>query len=371
MESHKQIEDHAAALLTKRDSGIWTERDQAHLTAWMEEATAHRVAVLRLELAWEEARRLKALGAGLQPGAVPPPGAWRHTPFFGCEVDETGARLSMLAAGERRDQEGRRRGRTRIFGVAAAALLAIAGGYYIYTLSIFGGDRYATPIGGVASVPLQDGSNITLNTSSKVHVALGEKERRIDLEQGEAFFEVAKDPMRPFVVRVGSKQVVAVGTKFSVSRENDEVRVVVTEGTVRFEDSKPATAMSKHREESLPGDSVEAVSVGSANVFLEAGTIARATDGALLVQKTSLAEAEEALSWRQGYLTFHETTLADAIDQFNRYNKHKMSIDDPGVAAIRISGTFRPTNYQAFVRLLQDGFSIHASTTKEETRLTK
>jgi transmembrane sensor len=104
---------------------------------------------------------------------------------------------------------------------------------------------------------------------------------------------------------------------------------------------------------------------------LTAGTIAHASDGDVLVQKTSLPQAEEILSWRLGYLTFRETSLAEAVEEFNRYNTHKIAIADPQVASIRISGTFRPTNYEAFVRLLEEGFSIHARSTEEGTTLTK
>ena len=70
MDSHREIEDHAAALLARRDSGDWTDADQAHLEEWMAGSTARRVAVLRLEAGWENARRLRALGAGLPLAAV-------------------------------------------------------------------------------------------------------------------------------------------------------------------------------------------------------------------------------------------------------------------------------------------------------------
>ena len=88
-----------------------------------------------------------------------------------------------------------------------------------------------------------------------------------------------------------------------------------------------------------------------------------------MVQEKSIHEAEIALTWRIGYLTFHETTLADAVAEFNRYNTHRITIEDPRVGEIRISGAFRPTNYGAFVRLLQDGFAIRAKSVDGETRL--
>ena len=98
-----------------------------------------------------------------------------------------------------------------------------------------GGSSFRTAIGAITAVPMSDGSKVTLNTDSQIHIAVTGHERRINLGRGEAFFEVAKDPNRPFVVVAGHCRVVAVGTQFSVWREADEVRVVVTEGRVRVE----------------------------------------------------------------------------------------------------------------------------------------
>jgi transmembrane sensor len=217
------------------------------------------------------------------------------------------------------------------------------------------GDRYMTPIGGVASVPLQDGSTITLNTRTQVRVELGPRERRIELDQGEAFFQVAKDPRRPFVVRAGDKRIVAVGTQFSVRRNGDDVRVVVTEGTVRLEsDGRPMQPRSF-----------------GADTRLTAGSVARARDKDLLVQSEPLRRAEEILSWRQGYLTFHDTPLGEALAEFNRYNLHQIDAADAATAAIQISGMFRPTNYQAFVRLLEEGYALEVRTSGDHTVLRK
>src|SRR6267154_32333 len=80
MASSVQIEEVAAAWLAKRDSGQWRDADQAALTLWLHASTAHRVAFVRLEAAWQAAQRLRALGAGTLPGEVPAPGDWRLSP---------------------------------------------------------------------------------------------------------------------------------------------------------------------------------------------------------------------------------------------------------------------------------------------------
>jgi transmembrane sensor len=328
----RTIEDQAAGWLIRRDSAEWTEGGAAELTAWLNASTANRVAFLRLEVGWEQSERLVALGAGKPRGAVPARGEWRVSPFFESRQATTGSSKNQH--------------RMRPVVALAASLLAsvVIGACF---LLFHTGDSYATPIGGTASIPLRDGSNITLNTASKIHVAVTDQERRVELDQGEAYFEVAKDPSRPFIVIAGDKRVVAVGTRFSVLREKDEIRVVVTEGKVRFDSaSAPLSFEPSNKRPAAP--------------LLVAGTIARASDTAVLVETRPLQRAEEILSWRSGYLTFDETTLADAIAEFNRYNTRKIYIQDPGVAALRINGKFRATNAQAFIRVLRDGFGIQA-----------
>jgi transmembrane sensor len=357
MESHEQIEDQAAEYLAKRDNGEWTAADQAELDQWMAESIARRVAFLRLEGVWDEARRLKALTAGLQRGTVPAPGEWRHSPFFDSESPELDRGATVVSStpleSERRNIQSTLR--VRFFASAATVLLALGIGLYVASYPT--GDHYKTPVGGIAQVPLRDGSHITLNTATQLRVELTPQERHIRLDDGEAYFEVAHDPTRPFVVQVGNKRIIAVGTQFSVRRNGADIRVVVTEGKVRIDDG---SAMPRTASGGAAGD-----------VFVVSGDIASAGDEGIVVQKKRLTEIEDSLSWRQGYLTFHDTSLADAVTEFNRYNLHKIKIEDSSVAAIRISGTFRALNYEAFVRVLDDGFAIHARSADDVTTLVK
>jgi transmembrane sensor len=309
-------------------------------------------------------------------GGVPLPGEWRRSPFF--EQSAT-PRKHTLVSPEPGTVPGTVPGNTTSFdtpgsgavtGVsaprrrhlhvslafAASILLAVVVGMGTYQFWGSGGDRYTTAVGGFASVPMTDGSRVTLNTDSVIRVALTEKERRIDLEQGEAFFEVAHDKTRPFVVRAGNKRVIAVGTKFSVQHLGEDVRVLVTEGKVRVE-SRDTRGTANTPD--------------AGTVLLAAGDIARADGSAVVVQKAPPPQVEEFLSWREGYLRFHETALADAVAEMNRYNTRKIFIEDPKLAAVKISGTFRPTQYEAFVRVLQDGFSIQAQSEGERIGLTQ
>jgi transmembrane sensor len=71
-------------------------------------------------------------------------------------------------------------------------------------------------------------------------------------------------------------------------------------------------------------------------------------------------QAEEYLSWRSGFVSFHDTPLAAAAAEFNRYNARKIVIGDPGIGVMRVGGNFRWSNVDAFVRLLAQGFPVQA-----------
>jgi transmembrane sensor len=345
MESTQQIEAAAAEWLIRRDSQEWSSSDQVALEEWLNASTLHRVALLRLELAWEDTDRLKALAAGVRSDLPPPPGKWNLTPFFDqSDADSSLARPPLPEGEGALKKEPYWKSKGFRLAIAASVLFVVAGGLYAYQAGMVTGDRYTTPVGAVESVSITDGSKVTLNTDSQIRVSLTDTERRVELKHGEAFFEVAHDARRPFIVRVGNKRVIAVGTKFSVRRDgNDDIQVVVTEGKVRIESARGTLG---------PGDA------GTANTFLTPGAIARASDGGVLVERKTLPEAEEQLSWRAGILQFRNQTLADAIAEFNRYNSRKLVIDDPSIAALAIEGNFRSNNVDAFARLLETGYPI-------------
>lgn len=334
-ESHKGIDEAAGDWFARRESGEWTAEDQAQLDDWLNASPLHRVAYLRIEHAWERAERLKALATGDR-RRVPPPGQWVLSPFF----DSEKSRGRPVAAS---------RSRLRTTGLSLAAGLAAAfaiGGAWLWWPAP---SSYRTPIGGMETVPLADGSTVTLNTDSIIQLDLSRHERRVELRRGEAFFEVAKDPARPFVVVVGDKRVVAVGTQFSVRRDggDGDVQVVVTEGIVRMEgrDAPPQVGLGQ---------------AGSGALLLPAGTVARASGTNVMLQKEPVPAAEEALSWRQGVLVFHDLTLAQAVAEFNRYNTRQIVIEDPQVASLTVAGSFRANNVDAFVRLLEKGYPVRS-----------
>jgi transmembrane sensor len=328
----ERTEEAAARWFARQHGGAWTDADQTQFDAWLDASAAHRIHYLRVVTTWDQSARMKALSAGVSPGDIPPRDSWGDQRFPSgstAQAESTGDALASASKPTRYNP--------RHWRFAAAAIAAVALGIYLLTVAPWlAADRYTTALGDVESVSLSDGSKITLNTDTSLRVSFSDRERTITLDRGEAFFDVAKDKARPFVVYAGNKRVMAVGTRFSVRRERDDIQVVVAEGRVNLaDDSAPRPAN-----------------------FLDAGAVARTSNADVLVRPDAGTEIEKLLSWRRGYLYFDNVPLADAVAEFNRYNSRKMLIEDAGIATLRIGGNFRSTNIDAFLDLMQSGFPI-------------
>jgi transmembrane sensor len=334
----EEIEATASEWFAKRESGEWSAADQTQLEAWLDSSTAHRVAFVRIVTAWERSGRLKALGAGVPAGIIPPRDAWSFAP----DSSAPSSKAVSQPVGKTRSARLRAVAAMVVVGTAAATVWYFVPNHAQY---------YRTPIGGLSTVPLSDGSKITLNTDSQIHVELGPTLRRVKLDQGEAYFDVSKDAARPFVVDVADKRITAVGTQFSVRRDSDDVRVLVAEGRVWIE---------------RRGDTSNA-----GQTQLAAGSEARTSKTAVLIAETAAAQVEQLLSWRSGHIVFRDTALADAVADFNRYSVRKIVIQDPAIAGIRIGGSFRCDDAEAFLWLLQSGFPIHVEQRSDRIILTK
>ena len=334
MTDSRQIEQQAADWLVRRDAGDWTPHDEQVLAAWLAASTRHKVAFLRLESAWSEAGRLQAFAAGLPAGGPPPRAATApDTPALPDLRDLRFAPRRVAA----------RAGRWRHGIAATLAVLAVGsaawGGWQLTGRQEA---HYVSAVGQVQTVTLPDGSTATLSSDSQLDVRISRQERSIALARGEAFFDVAHDTRRPFVVEAQGRRVAAVGTRFSVRRNTDELRVVVTEGKVRL-DSGPAADGRAQPVALLP-----------------AGSVATAGRNGVLVRSVPVADAERFLEWREGFLTFDDTSLADAAAEFNRFNTRKLELGDAVVADLRVGGNFRWSNADGFVRLLEQGFPVRA-----------
>jgi len=335
-DNHRQIEHDAALWLARRDAGSWADRQQAALDAWLGENVAHRVAFLRLEAAWEESARLKTFAAGDMGGHISARGEWAHSPYFAPAIG------SNRATTRGRHTTLRKHRRWPIFAGIAASLLiaaAIAGGFVWHDYTRVDRAAWETAMGARKVVHLPDGSTATLGSETDLHMAFSLGERDLELTRGEAYFDVAHDAARPFVVHANGYHVIAVGTRFDVRRDAGQLRVVVTRGLVRLQSAKdPAKPPA----------------------MLSAGSIATIADDDVAISQVTAGEAREALSWRSGFVVFHRTPLAEAVREFNRYNTRQIVIADSSLDALRVGGNFKLDNSDAFVRLMQAVFPVQA-----------
>jgi transmembrane sensor len=137
----------------------------------------------------------------------------------------------------------RRRAAWFIPGALAAAAAVVLGVFLARTEKPSDATAMAIAAGQIGLIErrtLEDGSIVELNRGAELRVSFSTGERHIELSRGEAHFQVAKDPNRPFTVRAGTVTVRAIGTAFNVQRRTASVDVLVTEGTVDVRTPKPA-----------------------------------------------------------------------------------------------------------------------------------
>lgn len=207
-------------------------------------------------------------------------------------------------------------------GVAIAACLSVLLGLGVLAWSLADAGGYATRAGEQKVASLQDGSRLALNTDTRVEVHFDADRRRIDLDHGEAMFEVAHDASRPFVVVAGDTQIRAIGTVFTVRRTRDDVVVTLIKGRV---------AVSNGRARS-------GAAAAPAVVMLQPGEkLTEPMQGPARVEPESI---EAATAWRRGQAMFDDTPLGTAVTELNRYGGLQIVVDDPRVAALPVSGVF-------------------------------
>ena len=261
--------------------------------------------------------------------------------------------------------------------LAAAVLLVICGlvGWGVWRA--WADPTYTTGIGEQRIVRLDDGTRLSLNSVTRVRIAYDDSERRVELERGEAYFEVAHNPARPFIVTAGNHQVTALGTVFVVRYEAAQTAVTLLEGKVAVlpvPDSASATRKSavtnpedssgtrsaranRHPSISLPpsashaegaGVRVGANEGGDRELILSPGERVTFTRGGSL--KFDEPRMEAVAAWRRGEVMLDKTQLADAIAELNRYDKTRLIIDDPEIAALPISGIYQTGDSTGFAR---------------------
>ena len=217
--------------------------------------------------------------------------------------------------------------------------------------------NFVTRIGEQATFQLADGSIIVLNTNSSVTVDYSGEQRVVRLMHGEANFNVAKDPQRPFMVYAGGGMVRAVGTAFNVRYTSNLVDVLVTEGTVRvYAQANPDKLESDLAAESGTEDT--RIDATKYEVIVGAGKSVQYSN---VIQSLELAlpvELEQKLAWQQGAIIFRGESLEKALAEIARYTDKELVIVDPTIKGIRVGGHFKTDDIDGLLATLSEGFNI-------------
>lgn len=332
----------AAAWLAQLDGGDLSPADLAAFREWINRCPEHRQTLLRAARIWSglddiiEARIAAAAG---EPVSGPSP-----------------APMGAVAA------------LVRLYPVRSAAALAAC--FCLVILSAvmaianpFGGRPetgkavYASAIGEQKELTLGDGSSVRLNTGSAVEVDFSPAERSVRLLEGEAWFDVAHNPERPFVVYAGDGAVRAVGTSFAVRKRDGVVDVTVTSGRVVLSTIRRET----DEENSSPFPLAT----------LDAGHEASFGEQVESVERLEPAEIQRKLSWREGFLRFDGEPLDDVVKEISRYTTVNIVIDDEALRDIRVGGYFQTGDIDTMLDVLERSFGVaYAWEGEREVRLT-
>lgn len=232
-----------------------------------------------------------------------------------------------------------------ILGVAG---LYVAGGQNHALDHTNPGTRFCAALGEREPISLPDGTRLELNSGTCIFAETTANRRAVRLESGEALFQVARDPRRPFVVETGPISIEDVGTEFDVYRREFSTRVAVVEGAVqipsRGTNPRLLTALQQM---DVPDD----------------------TEQAGVRRTITRGDFDRMTAWVHGDVVLDHQTLKEAIDEFARYQCFQTEFADPRIAEMRISGVFHVTDVESFLDLLKLK-CIHSQYDKVTQRIT-
>lgn len=205
---------------------------------------------------------------------------------------------------------------------------------------------YQTAVGEQRSITLEDGSVVQLNTHSQLRTRFSRSLRAVELMDGEAIFHVAKDAQRPFRVRTGATDIVAVGTAFNVNADDTRTIVTVLEGRVRV-DSRVANSSAR--------------GVQSTPIVLDIGQQLIVAPAQPVVRLT-LPSTEKVTSWTQRRLILEETSIADAAAEFARYSPRQIRVVDPAIGARKVTGVFDAADPASLIEFLRADETVAVTT---------
>lgn len=221
-----------------------------------------------------------------------------------------------------------------LVGLAVAACVALI------AVLILRAPTYSTLVGQQQTVVLPDGSRLSLNTDTRIAVNYSEGERRIRLQRGEALFEVAKNPRRPFIVEVGNQRVRALGTRFVVRRDSEHMSVTLIDGSVTV--GREATSQVR----------------AAGTVVLKPGERITTWESAVRTAEVDRPKLQTVAAWRRGEVMFDDVSLQDAADELARYGGPRLTMATPEIARLRVSGVFATSDPEEFAQTMAQMYQL-------------
>jgi transmembrane sensor len=324
------LEELAFHWMARSDSEEFSAEEKLTLDEWLQQDVRHRVAFARAAMGFERADRLMRLRP-LKNASDP-------------DESDPDLLLHVDLASVTDAPSSPHRGRRFAFASALAAVFCVLSvACWSYIEQSTGWEQYATGIGGIEQIPLPDGVSMHLNTDSAV--AVRPERREVQLTRGEALIDVPKDATRPLKIFAGARELQTSGGRFDVRmRDYDDIELVVDSGRVDVRTS--------HSNFSFAPRTADIVS---------AGYVARMRTGMIHVAWIAPDDLARKTMWLEGLLSFSDETLAEAVTEFNRYNRKQIEVSDPSIAKRRIGGVFQATEPDSFVAALRTAIGVDAT----------
>ncbi|SHM70136.1 FecR family protein [Phytopseudomonas punonensis] len=277
--------------------------------------------------------------------AADPANAEEYHAFEALWNDFGNTRQTEALAGAMERQHGERRSGLRRGACALLLMLASAAGWLGYrqspqTLAV------QTPIGERQQITLRDGSELQLNAATEIAVHYSWRQRHVDLRQGEAMFDVARNPYRPFVIDSSLAQITVRGTRFVVNRLPDRLRVSVDHGLVEVASTQQ------------PGETWQ---VGAGQVI--------EVDRAGHLHRVDIAVGN-ALAFTRGNLVFEDADLGEIAASLSRYRQRPIQATG-GYPTPRISAVLQLSDVEDFIHALPNIAPVKVNETAQHTELSR
>ena len=332
-EPPRDPDDAAAWWVAAQRSTRWSRAHQRRLEAWLEADPDHGEALARTERAWDAVGMLAAhpYVLSLRERALAKPHGHRTSralSYAACLV------CAVAVASVAAESTGRLNLKALVWGPGAPKI-----------------ERYETPRGNRSTVVLTDGSRVDLNGGSLLEVEFSRRSRTLRLQGGEAWFAVAEDESRPFIVQAGGRTITDIGTVFTVRVKSKAIEVAVAEGKVGVAAAEASPMGPRRWTEVDAGEKLMA-----------------SADGEIQLIDVDVASLGD---WRFGRVQFADTPLSVALDEMNRYAPVPMRLADPSLGDLRVSGVFFTDGANGFLTAVSTMFDLTVERADAETVLVK